>query len=120
MLHARKGGPQAAAVVALLESLGDADLPYRDEPLAAEERASLEGRYRFGDRPRDVFIVSIDRGALMIARAGVTARGLFHQGDFAFHAAGAEGVRIRFERAGGKTVAVAIANPDPVVRATKI
>jgi hypothetical protein len=33
----------------------------------------------------------------MIARIGVVARALFHQGQFRFHAAGAEGVAIRFE-----------------------
>jgi hypothetical protein len=119
MVHAKAGGPQAAAVVAHLESLGDANLPYRDEPLTAEERTSLEGRYRFGDRSRDAFIVSTQRNALMIARVGTVARALFHQGQFAFHAAGAEGVRIRFERDGSATIALTIANPDVIVRATK-
>jgi hypothetical protein len=119
MVHAKNGGPQAAAVVALLESLGDANVPHRDEPLTAEERASLEGRYTFGDRPRDSFVVSIQRNALMMARVGAAARGLLHQGRFAFHAVGAEGVAIRFERDGAKTVAVTISNPDPVVRAKK-
>jgi hypothetical protein len=119
MLHARKGGPQAAAVVALLETVGGADMPYRDDPLTAEERASLEGRYLFGDRPRDRFVVSLQQNALMMARVGAPARGLYHQGGFRFHAAGAEGVSIRFERDGTKTAAVTIANPDPVVRAVK-
>jgi hypothetical protein len=120
MVHAKNGGPQASAVVALLESLGDADVAYRDEPLTADERASLEGRYAFGNRPRDSFVVSVQRGALMMARVGTPARGLFHQGAFAFHAAGAESVAIRFERTGGQAVAVTVADPDPVVRATKI
>ena len=120
MVHAKNGGPQASAVVALLESLGDANVPYRDEPLTEDERASLEGRYTFGKGPRDSFVVSVQRGALMMARVGTPARGLFHQGAFAFHASGAEGVAIRFERDDGKAVAVTIADPDPVVRATKI
>jgi hypothetical protein len=119
MVHAKNGGPQAAAVVALLESLGDANVPYRDEALTDEERSSLEGRYSFGDRPRDSFVVSVQRGALMMARVGTPARGLFHKGAFAFHAAGAEGVAIRFEREGGRGVAVTIADPDPVVRARR-
>src|SRR5712664_3745308 len=74
MVHAKNGGPQALPVVALLESLGDANQPYRDEPLAADERASLEGRYSFGDRPRDNFVVNTQRNQLMITRAGATAR----------------------------------------------
>jgi hypothetical protein len=119
MLHAKNGGPQAAAVVALLESLGDANLPYRDEPLSAEERASLLGRYTFGERPRDSFVVSIERNALMMARTGTPARGLFHQGQFRFHAAGAESAAIRFEREGERAIAVTIADPDVVVRARK-
>lgn len=119
MVHAKNGGPQAAPVVALLESIGDANLPYRDEPLSGDERASLEGRYVFGDRPRDSFVVSIERSVLMLARTGAAARGLFHQGQFRFHAAGGEGVAIQFEREGGKTVALTISDPDLVVRARR-
>src|SRR4051812_4074664 len=99
MLHAKNGGPQAAAVGPLLESLGAAGVPYRDEPLTADDKAALVGRYRFGDRPRDSFVVSLQRDSLMMARVGAAARGLLHQGQYAFHAAGAEGAAIRFERA---------------------
>ena len=120
MLHAKNGGPQAAPVVALLESLGDANLPYRDEPLTGEERGSLEGRYPFGDRPRDALVVTIERNALMMARVGTPARGLFHQGQFRFHAAGAEGVAIQFERDGARTIGVTIHDPDVVVRARRL
>ena len=119
MVHAKNGGPQAAAVVALLESLGDASQPYRDEPLTAEERASLEGRYTFGDRPRDAFVVSAQRNQLMMARTGAPARGLFHQGQFRFHAAGGPGVAIRFEREGNTTTALTVSDPDVVVRARR-
>jgi hypothetical protein len=120
MVHAKNGGPQAAGVVALLESLGGANAPYRDEALTADERASLAGRYTFGDRPRDMFVVSDEPGALMVARAGAAARALFHQGQFRFHAAGAEGVAIRFEREDATTIALVVADPDVVVRAKKI
>jgi hypothetical protein len=119
MVHAKNGGPQAAAVVALLESLGDANQPYRDEPLTADERASLEGRYSFGDRPRDTFVVSLQRNQLMIARVGAAARGLLHQGQFRFHAIGGPGVAIRFEREGSKTTALTVSDPDLVVRARR-
>src|SRR3989442_1421771 len=120
MVHARNGGPEAAAVVSFLESLGDANQPYREEPLTADERASLEGRYRFGDRPRDSFVVGSQRNSLMIARAGATPRGLSHQGQFRFLPAGAPTVAIRFERDGEKTTALTVSDPDLIVRARKI
>jgi hypothetical protein len=119
MLHARQGGPQAAAVVKFLETLGDADQPYRNEPLSAEERASIEGRYIFGDRPRDSFIVATERNQLAMTRVGATQRSIFHQGQFAFHAAGAPSVKIRFERDGAKVVALTVSDPDLVVRARR-
>ena len=55
--------------------------------------------------------MSIQQNALMMARGGVGARGLFHRGQLAFHAAGAESAMIRFEREGSKTVAVTIPIP---------
>lgn len=119
MVHAKNGGPQAAAVVALLEAVGDANTAYPSEPLSAGERASLEGRYAFGAGPRDAFIVSVQKDALMIARVGAAARGLFHKGQFAFHAAGAEAPTIRFEHEGGAARALTISDPDLVVRAIK-
>src|SRR3954447_21664701 len=57
MVHARAGGPPAAAVVSYLESVGDAALPLTDQPLSPDERTLLDGRYAFGDRPRDAFTV---------------------------------------------------------------
>src|SRR5882762_3620385 len=61
MVHAKLGGPPAGAVVKYLESLGDADQPLPSEPLSPEDRALLEGTYLFGDRPRDSFVVNIDK-----------------------------------------------------------
>jgi len=119
MLHARNGGQQATAVVSYLESLGGADQPYRNEPLTDAERAALIGRYTFGDRPRDAFVVSLQKSALMIGRVGTVERGLFHQGQYAFHAAGGPGTTIRFERDGDRVVALTVHDPDPVVRARR-
>jgi len=120
MVHARNGGPQAAAVVSYLESLGDANQPYRDDPLSESERALLVGRYTFGDRPRDAFVVSVQKNQLMIARAGAMERGIFHQGQLAFHAAGGPSTIIRFEREGDRIVALTLSDPDPIVRATRV
>ena len=120
MVHARLGGPPANAVVQYLESLGDADQPLPSEPLAPEDRALLEGTYSFGDRPRDSFVVNIDKQfGLMLTRAGATARGIRHLGRLEFAPAGAPAVRIRFERDGAKIVALTVSDPDVVVRAKK-
>jgi len=119
MVHARAGGAPASAVLNYLESLGNAGLPYRDDPMPSDERAALEGRYTFGDRPRDGFIVRIDKSQLLMTRIGATERTLFHQGALAFHAAGAPGVKIRFEREGANIAALTVWDPDPVVRARR-
>jgi hypothetical protein len=120
LVHARLGGPPAAAVLRYLESLGDADLPMRDEPLTAEERARLDGRYVFGDRPRDSFTVSTKPDAVSIVRAGATARNVTHLGRLEFVPPGAPAVRIRFERDGATITALTVSDPDLVVRAKKI
>jgi hypothetical protein len=120
MVHARLGGPPAAAVVSYLESLGGADQPYRSEPLTDDQRAALVGRYSFGDGPRDAFVVSLQKNQLMMARVGAVERGLIHLGQHAFHAAGAPGTTIRFERDGDRPVALTVHDPDPVVRARRL
>jgi hypothetical protein len=120
MVHAKLGGPPAAAVVTYLESLGDADQPLPREPLAPEDSARLEGTYSFGDRPRDSFVVNTDKQlGLAITRAGATARNIRHLGRLEFAPAGAPAVRIRFERDGSSIVALTVSDPDVVVRARK-
>jgi hypothetical protein len=119
MVHARNGGPGAATVVSYLESLGGANEPYRDEPLTSGDRAALVGRYVFGDRPRDAFVVTDQRNQLTIARVGAIERNIFHQGGLAFHAAGGPSTIIRFERDGDRVAALTVADPDPVVRARR-
>ena len=83
MVHARAGGPPAA-VVAYLESIGDADITMRDEPLTPDERATLGGRYAFGDRPRDHFTVTTGPNQVAVVRAGATSRNLRHLGGLEF------------------------------------
>jgi hypothetical protein len=120
MVHAKAGGPPAAAVVAYLESMGDAALPLASEPLSDEDREMLDGRYVFGDRPRDSFTVATKPNQVAANRAGVDARFLRHVGKLEFVPPGAPAVRIRFEREGGKIVALTVADPDVVVRARKV
>ncbi len=119
MVHAKAGGPPAAAVVTYLESIGDAALPLTDEPLSPAERAMLDGRYVFGERARDSFTVETKPNQVSLVRAGATARFLRHMGRLEFAPPGAPAVRIRFERDGDRVVALTIADPDVVVRAKK-
>ena len=119
MVHAKAGGPPAAAVVAYLESIGDAALPLTDEPLTAEERAMLDGHYVFGDRGRDAFTVETKPNQVAISRVGVGARFLRHLGRLEFVPPGAPAVRIRFEREGERIAALTIHDPDLVVRAKR-
>ena len=96
--HARNG--DAKEVVEYLESLGDADPRYRDEPIGDADRAALLGEYPFGPGPDDVLIVREAMGGVGILKRGGVVRRLFHQGDLAFHPAGAPAVQVRFEREG--------------------
>jgi hypothetical protein len=106
--------------VAYLESMGDAALPLASEPLSDDDRAMLDGHYVFGDRPRDSFTVATKPNQVAVNRAGVDARFLRHVGKLEFVPPGAPAVRNRFEREGGKIVALTVADPDVVVRARKV
>jgi hypothetical protein len=119
MVHAKAGGPPAAAVAAYLEALGDAALPLTDEPMSADERAMLGGRYVFGDRPRDSFVVETKPNQVSFTRIGASARFLRHLGRLEFAPPGAPAVRIRFERDGDRVAALTIHDPDMVVRARR-
>lgn len=116
--HARAGGAQASEVLKYLESLGN--LPPTGDlvPLGDADRSSITGRYVFGDRPRDVFIVDSEKNLLGILRPGGTRRGLTHLGKLEFHPVGAPAVRVRFERTqAGMTLG--LFDPDLVVRGVK-
>lgn len=119
MVHAKAGGPLAAAVVAYLESIGDAALPLTDEPLTTGERAMLDGRYRFGDGARDVFTVVTTPNQVALARLGVSPRFLRHLGRLEFVPPGAPAVKIRFERDGDRIAALTVHDPGLVLRARR-
>jgi hypothetical protein len=120
LVHAKFGGPPAASVVKYLESVGDADLPLKDEPIAAEDRAQLNGRYTFGDRPRDSFTVTTTPKEVAIVRPGATSRNFLHLGNLEFQPPGAPAVRIRFEREGTRITALTVSDPDLIVRGRKV
>jgi len=118
--HARAGGPTAASVVAYLESLGGANDPIPTVPLAAEQRATLVGRYAFDKGPRDVFLIDDVREVLGITRVGASRRNLLHRGDLVFSPVGAESIRIKIIRAGDRVDGLTVADPDtPLIRATR-
>lgn len=118
--HAKAGGAAAAAVVRYLESLGDADPRYPNEPLAAADVAALTGTYGFGEAANDKFVVSTPpRGGLMIRREGMFDRALWHHGRRVFNPAGAEAVRIRFAPATGRALEVTVEDGDLEITAKR-
>lgn len=105
--HARAGGPAASDVVKYLESVGDADPRYTNEPLTDADRAAIVGTYAFGPGPTERLIVAVGERGATIQREGGTSRGLLHLGARVFHPIGAEAVRVKFpvgERADTVTV----------------
>ena len=96
--HARAGGAASADVLKYLESLGDADPRYTDQPLTDAEFSAIAGEYAFGAGATERLKVARNaRGIVTVARTGGSERNLFHQGGLVFIPAGAEAVRIRFE-----------------------
>lgn len=112
LAHARAGGDAAAEVVKYLTALGDANVPYTNEPLAAADRAAIAGTYAFGTGATERFIVANGERGSSIQREGGTARGLLHLGERVFHPIGAGAVRIRF--AAGEPAATVIVEDGPV------
>ena len=118
LAHARAGGAAAAAVYSYLESLGDAGAP-KTQPISDEEKTALVGSYVFGRGAADRIDITLDKGALMIARQGMQfGRGLFHLGDKTFHPAGASAVRVKFASSGGAAT-VTVTDGEVVVTATR-
>jgi hypothetical protein len=118
LAHARAGGERARPVREYLDSLGDAGQGPTLAPLTLGT-ATYTGRYRFGVAESAELVVTVERDQLAIARPGGAARTLRHLGDHAFFPVGAEAVRIRFEVAGGASIAVTVHDPDPLVRAVR-
>jgi hypothetical protein len=121
LAHAKFGGDAASQVYEYLQSLGDADPRYVDLPVGDADAARITGEYAFGPAASDRLIVALaEKGALTIQHPGTFQRGLFHQGDLVFLPMGAEAVRIRFERDGGKAGALIVEDGPVQVRARSI
>jgi hypothetical protein len=118
LAHAKAGGDGAKPVYAYLEQLGDANTGY--SAAFAEDRAPrYTGTYVYGTADSQRIEVSYDRGALWFERAGAARRGLIPVEPDAFHPVGAPRVRIRFVAEGDRVTALAVHDPDVVVRAVR-
>jgi uncharacterized protein (DUF1684 family) len=106
--------------VKYLESIGDADARYPNEPLTDEEVEGLLGTYVLdpGD-PEPLVVSRNNRGALVVKRVGQPERNLFHLGSRVFNPTGAEAVRIRFEPTTGRATTLTVVDGPLVVRATR-
>ncbi len=99
--HARAGGEPSKAVLAYLETLGDADPRFPLVELPAAEAAKLAGTYAAGTQAagtseRDRWLVRVKEAQLEIERPGGTPTRLFHLGQLEFFPTGVESVRMRF------------------------
>jgi hypothetical protein len=120
MSHAKAGGPDAAAVVQFLSSLGDADTPTSTQPLATPDRDALVGKYVYGSGSRDHFIIDIQQDRLGIDRPNSPARRLLmHTGNLVFFPTGVPTAKIAFAREGGKVTQLTIADPNVMLTAKK-
>ena len=118
--HAQAGGPQAELVVKFLESLGDAGRRSQTQPLDQADRDAVVGKYLFGSRPRDRFVVDVRNDALGIERPGSARRGLGHLGGLVFFPAGAPAVKIAFARDGrGRVTQLTVADPEVFITAKR-
>lgn len=117
LAHAKAGGAAAEPVRRYLESLGDADGP-ASVPFSEEEMGALAGSYVFGTGTSERIDVTVNKGQLLFARSGGTARRLFALGDGVFCPAGARAVRIRFTGNAAR-MAVLVYDPDLSVTARR-
>ncbi len=123
MSHAKDGGEQAAAVVAYLESLGDADIGQQNEPMSASERESYVGVYAFGEGETDRLEVSEHSRSQMlrIKRSGQAfGRTMFYLGSHEFRPTGAPSVRIKFGLEGEQVASVTVTDAQLIVVGNRI
>jgi hypothetical protein len=125
MWHARQGGPDSAAVVQYLTSVGDADLQPATVSLADPDRDAVVGKYTYGSGPRDFFTVEVrrdmsGRDQLVIERPGAPTRhNLYHLGDLVFFPTGVPNAKIAFARAGTKITQLTVADPNVMLTARR-
>jgi hypothetical protein len=120
MAHAKAGGPDAAAVVQYLASLGGADTPTPSQPLSPVDRESVVGTYVYGAGPRDHFVIDVQQDRLGIDRPnGPARRLLIHTGDLVFFPSGVATAKIAFGRENGTVTQLTLADPNVMLTAKK-
>ncbi len=120
MSHAKAGGPEAAAVVQYLATLGDADVPTPTQPLAPADRDALAGKYVYGTGPRDYFTIDVQQDRLGIDRPnGPARRLLMHTGNLIFFPTGVPTAKIAFLREGAKVNQLTLADPNVILTARR-
>ena len=119
--HAQLGGDAAKQVLDYLDDLGDADITATNLPLTIDREAYV-GTYTFGREPNQKFKITVGTTELLMIERGDdgTARTLFHQGDHAFHPAGAPSARIAFHVIDGVVARLQIHNPGLLLTASRI
>lgn len=120
MAHAKAGGPDAAAVVQYLVSLGDADASLPTQPLEAGDRDALVGKYVYGPGPRDHFVIDVQQDRLGIDRPNSPARRfLMHTGNLVFFPTGVPTAKIAFAKEAGKIAQLTLADPNVMLTAKR-
>jgi len=126
MSHAKAGGPDAAAVVQYLATLGDADTPTPTQPLEPADRDALSGKYVYGPGPRDHFVIDVQldrfvqQDRLGIDRPNSPARRLLmHTGNLVFFPTGVPTAKIAFAKEGGKVTQLTLADPSVMLTARR-
>jgi hypothetical protein len=124
LAHAKAGGKQAAATVAYLESLGDADVGLKLTTLPADRQTGYVGKFiseETGVRlecrvnRNEQLVMEIQSGD---ARPATLA--LRYLGEDEFFPSGVPTVRFRFTREQGKAVSLAIRATEPILTAKRV
>ncbi len=112
---------QGEAMVAYLESLGDAHLPDVNLPITAEEQAQFIGDYRWGEGEDELFYVSLNRRKLLqIGRKGTFGRALNRISENVFTPDGASSVRIDFVLDNGRATSVSVVEHNYILNARRV
>ena len=121
LAHAKAGGEAAAAVLAYLQELGDADTKPAASATTPEERAALVGFYAFGPGEDDKLEVYEKNEGIVLRRGSRSGRNLMRLGPREFFPVGAPHVRIRFDGTPPASAeSVAVWDPDLLVRASRV
>lgn len=115
--HARNAGSAAEPVVAFLESLGDPAPAVPDQALSDRDIQAYTGTYSFDDQT--TFDIKEVRGRLSFQRGEETRIVLTRRAPDEFSPAGAQEVRLVFERVDGRSVSITVRNHGPQRKAVR-